>query len=676
MTSSDFNMLRLEAPKDVLQITQGTEPGDQALEITNPAAWVRAMIHQQRQAEQDLRQLTDLCGNTIDRTDQRIVNIEKAYDALAQGTRYVYDRVAANEEIASEWVRNELAVAANAYQTFAREVWQAIIERTQETNQKQVLLAVQLTRVNDALAFLGEANIARNQHLATFQGNVELWAAEHQAQVKELENQLQRAEGEIRRIATRVPLPVTPIPPASEASMPRQWRSPARRTSTTSLLNTLNQRRRIPHSPPLPPAPPAPLRNPFQPTTRRTRPAVVSTTPQPAQGPPEGTTGGPPAGPPRGPPRAPLSPPSRAPSPPGQRPTLSAQELIRPVAEGVTRAQQDVAPREERVRTSRLKMTNPETFDGKPSTSFSTWWKTVTKYLSFYPETGDQQRIAWVGTLLTGTAKAWDLHRYDTLGEGDSWVNYSAAIRAEYFDTREAANAQRKLSQLKYNGDIRSYFTEFRALNNYARATGEGLQEKVDLAMTSEILRMRFSHYLGEFADDEGFLNATYQVGLQVERMKALEKAREGRQRRTEEKKKETSREKDHAPKKEETRESNRPDRSNNQMPRKSSWFGKSDTWITADEAMKGVPNAEKEEYRQSREDCWRCGRGGHKTYECLAFNTRKGTVLPPAPWKAAAVTAGKKRPRMEESDDLPAKQQKVAAVEVMEQDVPQPGAI
>jgi len=44
----------------------------------------------------------------------------------------------------------------------------------------------------------------------------------------------------------------------------------------------------------------------------------------------------------------------------------------------------------------------------------------------------------------------------------------------------------------------------------------------------SEILRMRFAHYLGEFADDEGFLQATYQARLQVERMKALERIREG----------------------------------------------------------------------------------------------------------------------------------------------------
>ena len=93
---------------------------------------------------------------------------------------------------------------------------------------------------------------------------------------------------------------------------------------------------------------------------------------------------------------------------------------------------------------SRLKMTNPESFDGKHTTSFNTWWKAVVKYLGFYPETGDRQKIAWVGTLLTGTAKAWDLHRYDTLREADTWVNYSAAIRVEYLDTREAANAQIK----------------------------------------------------------------------------------------------------------------------------------------------------------------------------------------------------------------------------------------
>jgi hypothetical protein len=207
--------------------------------------------------------------------------------------------------------------------------------------------------------------------------------------------------------------------------------------------------------------------------------------------------------------------------------TLAA-DIARAVAEGIAAAQQ--APRAaqpERVNASRLKMKNPETFDGKSTTQFSPWWKSVVKYLGFYPETVDRQKIAWVGTLLTGTAKAWDLHRHEVLGDRDTWVNYSRDIQAEYRDAREAATAQHKLGQLKYTGNIRAYFTEFRALNVYARATGEGLQEKVNLAMPSSILKMRFSFHQGSFATDEHFLQATYNAGLQVEELKALEETRE-----------------------------------------------------------------------------------------------------------------------------------------------------
>ena len=143
-------------------------------------------------------------------------------------------------------------------------------------------------------------------------------------------------------------------------------------------------------------------------------------------------------------------------------------------------------------------------------------------YLGFYPETIDRQKIAWVGTLLTDTALVWHLHRYRELWDNDTWVNYTAAIRAEYRNEREAADAQLKLRQLKYQGSIHAYLTEFRALNNFARATGEVLWEKVDLAMPEALLDMRFAHYLEDFADDEGFLQATHQAGLQVEKKKVL----------------------------------------------------------------------------------------------------------------------------------------------------------
>jgi len=173
-TSSDFNMLRLEAPRDLLQITDGSPRPEQAVEIANPAVWVRTLVCQQQQAESDLQRLTELCGDAYDRTDQRTSEIEQAYQTLAQGTRYVFDRVNANEKIAEKWIRSELSSAANAYQFLARNIWQAIIEHTNEANERQICQATQLARVNDALSFLAEANTARNQHLANFQGNVEL----------------------------------------------------------------------------------------------------------------------------------------------------------------------------------------------------------------------------------------------------------------------------------------------------------------------------------------------------------------------------------------------------------------------------------------------------------------------------------------------------------------------
>jgi len=95
-------MLRLEAPRDLLQITDGTARPEQAVEIANPAVWVRSLVNQQRQAQNDLQWLTELCGDSYNRTDRRTREIEQAFQTLAEGTRYVYDRVNANKKIAEE----------------------------------------------------------------------------------------------------------------------------------------------------------------------------------------------------------------------------------------------------------------------------------------------------------------------------------------------------------------------------------------------------------------------------------------------------------------------------------------------------------------------------------------------------------------------------------------------
>jgi len=158
------------------------------------------------------------------------------------------------------------------------------------------------------------------------------------------------------------------------------------------------------------------------------------------------------------------------------------------------------------------------------------------------------------------------------------------------------------LGQLRYQASIRAYLTEFRALNNFARATGEVLQENVDLAMPDAVLDMRSAHYLEDFADNEGFLQATHQAGLQVEKKKALRLVREQVKgptgtggKREEGKKDGQKRDSDN------TRKGKEPGEQRKQEARKNSW-------PTQEAALKGVPAKEAEAYRQNRENCWRCG--------------------------------------------------------------------
>jgi len=670
-------MLRLEAPKTLLQITDGTTPMEGVIEVTNPATWVRSMVRQQKQAEDDLRHLTELCGNAVDRTDKRIQRIETAYQTLAEGTRYVYDRMEANEEVAEAWVRSELANAANAYQTFTREVWQAIIDRTDEAAAKGVGHATQLARINDAISFLGEANVAQSQHLATFQGNVEIWAANYENRVETLERLLHTAQEEIRKVADRVPLPESPgrnLPHPQSPTPP--WRSPVR-PSTSSLAEALQQLKAGPTGPQPPPVDP---RRPLVPPRSRTRPPAVPVTPPPLRSPLFQRTPRPPppprsplflgGGPPPRPPHRPLPPPP-PPSPP--RAPVTTEDLIRLVAEGVTLAQRRREPGAGQVNAARLKMENPDKFDGKSTTSFNQWWEAVVMFLGFYPETNDRQKIAWIGTLLSDTAKSWHLNRYRDLGDTDTWGHYAAAIQAEYRNEREAADAQLKLGQLRYQGSIRAYMTEFQALNNFAKATGEGLREKVDMAMPDSILDMRFNQNPEDPIDDEDFLQATYKAGVQVEKKKALKAAKEAwRTGPTPAKdgKRDDRKKEDRRPA---TREEPREPRRNEARPQKKN------SWGSQEAALRGVPANETEEYRKNRDNCWRCGKPGHRTYDCFAFQTIQGTALPPAPWKATAVltanptaVSAEKRKREDEPENvLATKQQKVAAADGMVTNLP-----
>jgi len=101
--------------------------------------------------------------------------------------------------------------------------------------------------MHDTVAFLGEANVARNQHLAVLQGNVEKWAADHQQKVgsleqqgqkdqervARLEEQLDKVQEEIQKVAVAIPLCQTPTMPVPAQPTGRLSISPLFPTAAT-----------------------------------------------------------------------------------------------------------------------------------------------------------------------------------------------------------------------------------------------------------------------------------------------------------------------------------------------------------------------------------------------------------------------------------------------------------
>lgn len=187
-----------------------------------------------------------------------------------------------------------------------------------------------------------------------------------------VEEELWQTCEEIRRIATQIPLPGSPNPSAPTPKPLQLWCSPVRPPSTSAPTNT---------PPPLPNWLPlrSPIQLPFSPPTRKIRPPAVPANPM-GQATSLGwrklhraDNSGPPSTPPTEPTSPPLPPtPSpRSSSPKDQQPTITLQELVQLVAEGVARAQQYVEPKPAKTYTSRLKIENQENFDRKSTMAFN-----------------------------------------------------------------------------------------------------------------------------------------------------------------------------------------------------------------------------------------------------------------------------------------------------------------
>jgi len=223
----------------------------------------------------------------------------------------------------------------------------------------------------------------------------------------------------------------------------------------------------------------------------------------------------------------------------------------------------------------------------------------------------------------------------------DIWVAYSEAIQNEYTDPREGDTAHAKLKLLKYKNDIKTYLTSFKTLNLQAGSTGEGLQDIINEALPNEIIDVQFYQNPRALRTDEDFLMATYEAGRHVEELQVLKAQKAAKTSAALQGKKEERR-----PNQIKQPQGEKKPRTTQAPASRSSPWGQPGRWATKEAALVGVPSHEHEEYFKSPESCWHCGQKGHRTYECFAHTTRKGTTLLRAPWKAAGATVQKEGPK------------------------------
>ena len=382
--ASNVDMLRLEYPASAVQVYTGDTPPQPSIDLKDPPAWLRLLVSQQRQAQWDLEQLHTVCGSTYDRSDRRIQRIEETYTQITGALEYVYGQAQANARASSDWMQTELMRTANAAQKFTNDVWTAIQLRDQEKTNEDINRYTRILRVKDAVQFLQVASQQRLEEQSAWNQNCEDWAVQQQAATARLAAQQQALETQVSALISTAakkkqkrnptylqsaaPAPTAAAAPSISSLPGAAPRSPTPAPQTQGGVG--------PGGPPLPP-----------PTTRR--PGRASRSPSLPPLPPSSGGYTPP----------PQSPPPQAPI---RNVLLSPAELREIVTATVTATQ--TALQAGQANVAKLKLKDPKEFDGKTATPFTLWWESVCEYIEFYPRCTDAQRIAWIGTLLTGTA--------------------------------------------------------------------------------------------------------------------------------------------------------------------------------------------------------------------------------------------------------------------------------
>jgi hypothetical protein len=195
-------------------------------------------------------------------------------------------------------------------------------------------------------------------------------------------------------------------------------------------------------------------------------------------------------------------------------------------------------------------------------------------------------------------------------------------------DRREVQKDERRIRELQYEGDINDYITKLEDLNIRVGVSGPIFRAVIWDAMTPDIKKMVYQAAKGIPQDDDAMIKAVKEAAYIVEN---IDEEIKGPKKKTLE-----VRESRH------TKEAARPcevqqkDRkAKDKSSEKKGSSGKKDKktdkpviFASGREALQNVPQSEMDKHKKDKADCWRCGRSGHKMYECYAKKTIGETEL------------------------------------------------
>jgi hypothetical protein len=95
-------------------------------------------------------------------------------------------------------------------------------------------------------------------------------------------------------------------------------------------------------------------------------------------------------------------------------------------------------------------------------------------------------------------------------------------------------------------------------------------------------------------------------------------------------------------------------------------------------DALKGVPQDEIDKHKKDHADCWRCGRSGHKMYDCYAKKTVGGHELSGGTKTASSAKSKRDNDSDNDEPEQPkgkGKKAKAAAVRPNDEDIDIPDA-